>query len=172
MHNLFVAPNEAFEHDVEFIRCIWRMERSSLPRELVALLGHFEMLKVYLELSVHPDQYGMVSECPFEASVEVETIDQNDSEQQRAYAERELFTNHLWTATQRKEGARIELSWDLPSSYEEFCEVLINSLLNSVLHREPKLTIRWDDIGMVAYVNFANAYISTREHAVKKSTQE
>jgi L-fucose isomerase-like protein len=56
---------------------------------------------------------------------------------------------------------RVPTNWE---TLEDFQNGLIMAVLEQITQR-PKATLRWDDKGLVACVNFGNTYISTREHA-------
>lgn len=172
MSNVFEAPQDLFEsHNDEEASGLWYLKREDLPEGLLTLIGEGKELEVKIFLQ-HPQRKDYDSEAPFEAELQVNTLDERFTSAPLVAAKRNVAIAHLWGHKLNRANVRLALRHDwLPSgkTHEEVCGLLVTHLLRGVLFSVPKLTIRWDDHGMVALVNFGHTYISTREHQVKKT---
>jgi len=173
MSSVFEVPTELFDTrtgDDEIVSGQWYFERQELPDDLLPHLAGADnlLVKVYLE---HPKCAEYDSEAPFQVELRMWAIDQKLNHKPLVVARRKAAVGHLWTNAQRNEGIRAASGFDyLPSdlTHEDVCDILVRQLLTSVWQKSPKLTIRWDDQGIVVLANLGNSYISTREHQVEE----
>ena len=173
MSNVFEVPQGLFDTetgDDDMASGLWYLKREDLPEGLLALIGEGKALevKIYLE---HPESDDYDSETPFQVELHVNALDERFDRTPLAVARRSLAVAHLWKHQMNVTHIQLALRRDwLPSgkTHKEICDLLVTQMLRSVLFNVPKLTIRWDDHGLVAFVNFARTFISTREHQVKE----
>jgi|SRR3989344_7244795 len=172
MNNVFEVPSKLFDPyggDDEIVSGVWFIEREQLPDGILQHLEDSSDLEVKIYLEHRKDVVDYNSGVPFEVELRIMTVDQKSNRTPLVIAKRNLALAHLWTHKQRQEGIRLKpglevLPYDV--TYDDVCAIVFRYLLEGVLLTTPRLTIRWDDQGMVVYVNFGNSYISTREHCV------
>jgi L-fucose isomerase-like protein len=99
---------------------------------------------------------------PFHVTLEISAVKAGWSKDKRVFiCERDLAIGHLCKSSSPMI-LRVPTNWE---TLEDFQNGLIMTVLEQITQK-PKATLRWDDSGMVACVNFGNTYISTREHSV------
>ncbi len=147
----------------------WKIPKKLFPSSLPQPIGsNFDLLYLCLELKVVQDEESWQDDGPFVAELEIGTVEVGFLSPPIFLAHRTLSIGHLWSINDRRSGFPIKLP--VPAygraTFEGFQNELFTSMLAGII-RSPKATVRWDEEGLVATINFGNTYISTREHAVE-----